>query len=261
MYKSINSLNRSVNKLNTSVENMNNMVTPAYKAKSVSFHETLDGLKTGTHRDFNSGAARKTRRDLDFAIFGTGFFEIQMPDGTLAYTRQGSFKVSATGELVTAQGYALSSKQNVNESTVNQSYDAITNDNNKFNLSVLSKSINVPTGETIKLANNNSLKDSQGNDLGELRLVTFQNIDGLKEIGQGIFVATAEAGDIDEVKVGDKTGETQIKQGYIESSNVSIVDNMAKIVQTNTTIKAHLKVIKMLDQMQENINSTLSRSV
>ncbi len=260
-YNSLNSLGNSVELLNSSVDNINNMATTAYKTKSPSFHETLNGIKSKEHRDFSSGLAKKTRRELDFAIQGVGFFEVQMPDGTLAYTRDGSFKLNNAGELVSSQGFPISNKQSVSAQNVNQAFDSLDSENKTFSLSVLSKKITVPAGQSPELTMDGTLKDLRGNDIGQLRVVTFNNLDGLKDAGGGLYTPTEQSGDIEEVALGDRNGESQIKQGYLESSNMSVIDNMAKIVQTNTTIKAKMKIIKMLDSMQETINSTIARSV
>ena len=260
-YKSVSSLNKSMKTLNSHIENINNQFTTGYKTKSESFTETLNGLQTSEHRDQSSGLAKKTERDLDFAISGVGFFEVQMPDGTLAYTRNGSLELNSVGELVTSHGYAITNKTGSEEVDINQAYDSLGQEGGKFNLSILSKKILVPTGETIKLGDEGALKDTKGNDIGELKLVTFPNLDGLKALGNGLFAATEAAGEIEEVLIGDKTGETKVKQGYLESSNMNMVREMGKIVQTNTAIKAHMKVLKMLDQMHETLNSALSRAV
>lgn len=257
----MNTLNRDLKYLENSAENINNMFTTGYKSKNMTFHETVNGMRAQDQRDFDSGVAKHTGRELDFAIDGRGFFEVQLPDGTLGYTRNGSLKLNANGELVTSQGYAITNKSDPEIDNINRTYDEITQGKTSFSLSAVSKKIQIPTGKSVISGDDGTLFDDNGNSLGKLRLVTFQNLDGLKDAGMGVFLPTAEAGAPEEIEPGDKTGETQLRQGYLEASNLNIIRDMAKITQTNTAIKAHLKVIKMLDQLQESLNSTLSRSI
>lgn len=262
-HRSINSLNRSMKALNDSVENVNNMFTTGYKTEKTTFHETINGLKVSSHRDFSSGSSKRTDRELDFAIDGVGFFEVQLPDGSLAYTRNGEFTLSPTGELLSPQGYPLTQKVAPSISEINNAYDSIEDQaSSSFNLSVTSKRIKVPTGQTIELAEDGTLNTKSGGDkVGKLFIATFPNLDGLEHVGDGLYMATDKAGSIEEVSVGDMETQTSIKQGHLESSNMSIVDEMAKITQQNTFAKAQMKIIKLLDQMQESLNSTISRNV
>lgn len=261
-HKSINSLNRSMQALNSSVENVNNMFTASYKAEKTTFHETLDGLKVSSHRDFKSGTPKRTDRELDFAIDGVGFFEVQLPDGTLAYTRLGDFRLSPSGELVSSHGYPLTQKVAPNISDINNAYDDIEEKpSGSFNLSVLSKKIKVPTGKPIVLEEDGTLKTKEGDSVGKIFIAAFPNLNGLKPVGDGLYLATEEAGAIEEVKIGEEENKTSVRQGHLESSNINIVDEMAKITQQNTAAKAQMKIIKLFDQMQESLNSTISRNV
>lgn len=261
-YKTMDAMRRDMSRINNSVNNVNNMFTPGYKAQRANFQDTLNGVKAARQKDFSTGMPKRTDRNLDFAINGRGFFEVQMPDGSLAYTRNGSFKVSPNGELTSSYGYPLTNKLTVDVGTLNRSYDALSNgDTQKFDLGVLSKSINIPSSQDFSVDNKGNLVTDSGSKIGQLRLVTFPNLDGLVDVGNGLFVPGREAGEIEEVVVGDMTGETRIQQGFIESANTNMLQEMATIKETESVVQAHIKVLKMLDQMQESLNNTISRNI
>ena len=96
-----NSVGLNMELLGEAVHNMNMSMARGYKAKKTTFHETLNGVKKVTMTDFKSGIPTKTYRELDFAIHGEGFFEVVMPDGTVAYTRNGALTVGPDGSLQT----------------------------------------------------------------------------------------------------------------------------------------------------------------
>ena len=243
------------------VDDINNSFTTGYKTKDMSFHETMDGIKTYNRRQFNDGVAKRTNRELDFAISGKGFFEVEMPDGTNAYTRDGSFTVGPNGELLSSQGFPVVTGHPDAE-FIAQSYDAATGEQSgSFDVGVHSSATFVPVGATVQLEEDGTLKTSQGQTIGKLNVVTFTNQDALRDIGDSLYLANKEAGAIKEADIGSFSGQTQIRQGHLETSNVSIVKNMADIVQLNTAIKAEMKIIKVLDQMQENLTSTITRNL
>jgi flagellar basal-body rod protein FlgG len=255
-------VNRHMQVLGDKVIDLNNIFTTGYKKKDTSFHETLNGMKSYYKRHHSDGQAKHTSRDLDFAIEGQGFFEIQLPDGTNAYTRDGSFTVGPNGELLSSQGYQVVTS-NPNAEFVSERYDDYLGGQQApgFDVGVHSSSTFIPIGATVKMDEDGTLRTEEGQILGKLSVVTFTNIDGLKDIGENIYMATENAGDIKEIQIGTMTGETKVRQGYLESSNVSIVKDMADIVQLNTAIKAEMKIIKVLDQMQENLTSTITRNL
>lgn len=260
-FKSMGTINRHMEDLGGLVEGINNTFTTGYKGKDLSFHETMDGMKMYERRNHQNGVAKKTNRELDFAIDGKGYFEIQLPDGTNAYTRDGSFTVGPNGELLSAQGYPVVTGHPDAE-FIAQDYDTLTGEkNSSFDVGVHSSATFIPVGSTVVLDDDGTLKTSEGQTLGKLNVVTFTNEDSLQDIGDGMFLANQYSGDIKEADIGTFAGQTTIRQGHLESSNVSIVKNMADIVQLNTAIKAEMKVIKVLDQMQENLTSTITRNI
>lgn len=254
-YKSMGSVNRHMDTLAETVTDINNTFTTAYKAKDSRFHETLNGIKRHTKRDLSDGVAKTTNRELDFALQGEGFFEVQLPDGTYAYTRDGSFSVGPTGELLSSQGYPVVTSRPDAE-FVNKSYDA-----ESFDVGVNAGSAFIPVGSSVLMDDDGTLKTDDGKLIGKLNLVNFTNPDGLKDIGDNLYMANAGTGEPVDVEIGTMNNQTQVRQGALETSNVSLVKNMSKMVQLNTIIKAEMKVIKILDQMQENLTSTITRNI
>lgn len=260
-YRSMGTINRHMDVLGNKVIDLNNIFTTGYKKRDTSFHETMSGMRAYNRRHHSSAQAKVTNRELDFAIEGQGFFEIQLPDGTNAYTRDGSFTVGPNGELLSAQGYPVVTS-NPTAEFVSERYDQLaTGAPQAFDVGVHSSATFIPVGATVVMDDTGTLRTDEGQILGKLSVVTFTNVDGLKDVGDNVYIASESAGDIKEVQIGDMRGETKVRQGYLETSNVSIVKDMADIVQLNTAIKAEMKIIKVLDQMQENLTSTITRNI
>jgi flagellar basal-body rod protein FlgG len=251
--ESYNTLRHDMENLSDNVHNVQNALTDGYKAKKTTFHETVNGLKTYETHDFSSGVAKKTYRELDFAIQGEGFFEVIMPDNTVAYTRSGSFKLSPDGELLAPQGYPIS--------TTASEQDLSNADTNQFSLSLSNSAIKIPTGVPVTLNDKGELFDPANDKLGKINLVTFTNLDGLRDLGNGLYVPTKDAGQTKDIKIGYMRGETQLLQGYVEGSNAQLMEGMSKILELNTAIKAEMKIFKTLDQMHGDLNSTISRNL
>ncbi len=248
-----NAVNHNLEMLGQNVQNMNMSMAPGYKAKKMTFHESLNGLRKVETTDFKSGVSIKTGRELDFAIDGAGFFEVLLPDGTVAYTRNGALSLSAEGRLQTPYGYEISTtaaKQDLSEA-----------DKMTFSLELSSRPVFIPAGVDIKLNEKGELIDPNNEVLGKINLVTFTNLNGLKSIGEGLYVPTRAAGDMKDIAIGDMRGETQLKQGFLEASNADAVYALSQILQLNTAIKAEMKVFKTLDQMHGELNQTISRNL
>lgn len=260
-YQALGTVNRHMKVLGDKVTDISNIFTVGYQGKINTFHDTLSGLRVTERKDFTSGVPNKTNQELDFAIEGKGFFEVELPDGTRAYTRNGSFKIDANGQLISAQGYPLVTS-NPNPEFVARTYDDILNDAApSFDARIHTGAVIIPTASTVMMDNDGTLKTEDGDLIGKLSVVSFTNVDGLHDVGDGLYIPTAQAGDIHELEIGPMLGQTQVRQGHLEQANVSIVDKMADIVQINTAIKAEMKIIKVLDQMQENLNSTITRNI
>ncbi len=256
---SMSTINRQVRSLGHSADNINNYFTTGYKSKSTRFYDTMHGIISQETKNFSTGIPRKTDRELDFAIDGVGFFEVIMPDGTYAYTRDGSFQLGPNGELQSPHGYPISNTSTNNLEDTKISYEQIME--GKLDVGLKSESINVPTGAGIVLQDSGVLESAEGEYLGKVALVAFPNVDGLKEIGNGLYLPTESSGRPEEIKTGEMNGQTHLLQGYIEASNTNLVQDMNRIVEMNSSVKAQMKVIKLLDQMQEGLNSTITRNL
>ena len=259
-----NSVDRSMRALEDRVSDINNSFTYGYKAKRTTFHDTVRGLQEQHTRDFNDGTAIKTNRQLDLALQGPGFFEIEMQDGTTAYTRAGSFSVSPAGQLVSSQGYYVVS-DNLTYAA-KKKFEAEGNsykpgEKMSFDTGVGSGEIIIPTGAEVHISEYGELETSDGKFLGKLSIVAFPNNDGLQDVGDGVYIATDLAGDPEPVTIGILDNQTRLRQGYLEKSNVDIVDQMADMNALNTHVKSQMKIIKMLDRMQEDLNQTITRNI
>lgn len=249
--ESLNGLRYNMELLNEQVESMNYTMSPGYKKRVTTFHDTVDGMRKQTRVDFSSGMATRTHRDLDFAIQGDGFFEVMMPDGSVAYTKDGSFQVSPEGKLVTQEGFEV----------VTSSADKQDGNSGSYSLGLSTSAIVIPVGTRVNLRKDGVLVDQMGEELGKLSLVTFNNLDGLKEINNSLYQPTLDAGEMHDVAIGDMIGETRVMQGFLESSNASVTDAMSRIQQLNKAVNINMKLFKTLDQMHGDLNSTISRNI
>jgi flagellar basal-body rod protein FlgG len=184
----------------------------------------------GTARDFSSGNLRSTSAPLDLAIEGDGFFQITTPNGTTAYTRSGSFHRDAQGTLVTADGYTLEPQ------------------------------ITIPANATIVSISKDGVVSAQiagqsaSQQLGTIELATFQNAAGLRPLGGNLFEVTSASGDAQTGAPGqDARGIVQ--QGFIEDSNVSVVEEMVNMILGQRAYEANSRVVRAADEMLGQINN------
>jgi flagellar basal-body rod protein FlgG len=177
-----------------------------------------------TERIFSQGSLSQTQNPLDIAINGQGFFQIQMPDGTLSYTRDGSFQRDSTGQVVNANGYPLSPSITIpsNALTISISRDGIV-------------SVTQPgtTGAT---------------QVGQVQLATFVNIGGLQATGDNLFVETASSGTPTPNTPGSN-GAGVLNQGYVETSNVNVAEELVNMIQTQRAYEMNSKAVTTSDQM------------
>ncbi len=197
------------------------------------------GLMTGTgvrvvatEKLFNQGSLVQTGNNLDMAIEGRGFFQILTPDGTLAYTRDGTFQVNANGEIVTAKGYALQPGITIPEDaqSITISSDGI--------VSVRQPGSSVPV------------------QAGTIQLSDFINPAGLQPIGQNLFLETGSSG---APQTGDagQNGIGSLSQGVLETSNVNTVEELVNMIETQRAYEMNSKAISTAEQMLEYANNTL----
>ncbi len=177
-----------------------------------------------TEHIFTQGSLQKTENGLDMAISGQGFFQVQMPDGTLAYTRDGAFQKDSTGQIVTSSGYPLSPAITIpaNATSVTISRDGV--------VSVLTAGSTAPT------------------QIGNIQLATFVNVGGLQSVGENLYVETASSGTPTPNTPGTN-GAGLINQGYLETSNVNVAEELVAMIQTQRAYELNSKAIQTSDNM------------
>jgi flagellar basal-body rod protein FlgG len=177
-----------------------------------------------TARNFMQGNLQQTGNALDMAINGAGFFQIQLPDGTTAYTRDGSFHVDSQGQVVNANGFALQ--------------PAITIPNNALQVSIGQDGTVTATlpGQT------------NPSTLGTIQLANFINPAGLQSQGQNLFIETAASG-TPSTNTPGTNGIGTLNQGYVETSNVNVVEELVNMITTQRAYELNSKAIQTSDQM------------
>ncbi len=181
------------------------------------------------HRIFQQGDLTETDNEFDFAINGEGFFQLQRPDGTYVYTRDGNFKVNANGELVNSSGYKLVPSISVDDEI---------------------REIKVAKDGTIKAVSS----DGTSNILDNLQLVKFINPAGLRPIGDNMYEATEYSGEPIYGNPGS-SGFGEVYQGYLESSNVDIVEEMINMITAQRAYEINSKTVKTIEEMMAIVNS------
>jgi len=177
-----------------------------------------------TEHIFTQGSLQQTQNPLDIAINGQGFFQIQMPDGTLAYTRDGAFQRDSTGQVVTSSGYPLS--------------PAVTIPSDATSISISRDGI-------VSVTQPGSTTASQ---VGTLQLASFTNIGGLQSVGENLFVETASSGTPTPNTPGSN-GTGLLNQGYVETSNVNVAEELVTMIQTQRAYEMNSKAVSTSDQM------------
>jgi flagellar basal-body rod protein FlgG len=240
--------------MDTISNNLANASTNGFKASRVIFEDLLyqnvrqpgaqssqqtqipSGLQAGTgvqpvatERIQNQGNLTQTNNNFDVAIQGAGFFQVLMPDGTTAYTRDGSFQTNYQGQLVTANGFALQPP------------------------------ITIPanaTGVTIGLDGTVSVTQAgvvAPVQVGSIQLATFINPTGLQSQGGNLYIQTASSG-APNLSVPGINGAGTLNQGYLETSNVNVVEELVNMIQTQRMYEMNSKVITASDQMLQKLS-------
>ena len=186
----------------------------------------------GTEKTFEQGGIFQTKKDLDMAIQGRGFFQVLLPDGTQAYTRNGSFQINAQGEMVTANGYRLQPAI-----TIPQSVQSITIGNDGVVTATL-------PGQT------------DSTQVGNVQLADFLNPAGLQPRGENLYVETTASGTAQPGTPG-LTGLGTLQQGALESSNVNVVEELVNMIETQRAYEMNSKAISTSDQMLQYLTNNL----
>lgn len=238
--------------LNTIANNLANVNTPGFKRSKIEFQDLLyqkprtvgaeagggnvvpTGIEVGngarvaaTSKVFTQGQLTSTGEKFDVAIQGDGFFEVQRPDGTTAYTRDGSFKLNANGTVVTSDG-----------------------------MPVLSGFQGVPPGTTgVHIAENGEVtyEAADGAQTFRLTLTRFANPSGLRSLGGNLYEETPASGTPETGQPGE-AGFGTVLQGYMETSNVNIVEEMVNLIIAQRAYEVNSKSIQTSDEMLQNIN-------
>ena len=186
----------------------------------------------GTEKTFEQGSIFQTKNAFDMAIQGRGFFQVLMPDGTQAYSRNGAFQVNAQGEMVTANGYRLQ--------------PAITIPNG-------AQSVTIGTDGVVSVTLPGQTDSTQ---VGNVQLADFINPAGLQPRGENLFVETTSSGAAQNGTPG-LTGLGTLQQGALESSNVNVVEELVNMIETQRAYEMNSKAISTSDQMLQYLTNNL----
>lgn len=241
--------------IDTISNNLANVNTTAFKRSRANFHDLLyqtlkapgqtstagtmvpSGIQIGAgsrvssvEKMFNEGAIRITNKTTDLMIEGEGFFRVQKDDGSIAYTRDGSFRIDNQGRLVTSEGFPL-----VPEIVIPE---RISHD--KINVG-MDGSVSARVGSEVE-------------ELGQILLANFVNPTGLDSLGRNLYGATPASGE-PIVSPPNTQGFGRIGQGELEGSNVNIVEEMVNMISGQRAYEINSKVIQTGDQMLQQTNN------
>ncbi|MEM7082008.1 MAG: flagellar basal-body rod protein FlgG [Pseudomonadota bacterium] len=185
-----------------------------------------------TQKTFEQGNIGQTNNSLDIAVSGRGFFEILLPDGGQAYTRDGAFQLNSQGEMVTSSGYSLQPGISIPDGA---------------------QSITIGTDGTVSVR---LIDQPAPVQVGNVQLADFINPAGLEPRGQNLFVETAASG---APQVGNPglNGLGTLAQGSLEGSNVNVVEELVGMIETQRAYEMNSKAISTSDQMLEYVNNQL----
>jgi len=244
-------------KMSTIANNLANAGTTGYKRSRAIFQDLLyqnvrqvgaqssqdtrlpSGLMIGTgvrtvatEKLFTQGNLTQTDNQLDMAIQGEGFFEILLPDGSQAYTRDGSFQVDDQGQLVTATGYVVQ--------------PTITIPDNAMSFAIASGGV-----VSVRLAGS-----SESTQVGTVQLADFINPAGLQAMGENLYLESSSSGAPQTGNPG-LNGLGTVVQGYVESSNVNVVEELVNMIETQRAYEMNSKAISTSDQMLQYVSNNL----
>ncbi|MFY9329898.1 MAG: flagellar basal-body rod protein FlgG [Georgfuchsia sp.] len=205
-------------------------------AQSSQQNQLPSGLQIGTgvrpvatERIFTQGNLQQTGNSLDAAIQGPGFFQVLLPDGTTAYTRDGSFQVNSQGQLVTSSGYQVQPAITIPANTL---------------------SVTIGKDGTISATQSGSATPVQ---LGTLQLANFINPAGMQSHGENLYLETAASGTASNGSPGSN-GLGLLNQGYAETSNVNVVEELVNMIQTQRAYEINSKAVTISDQMLQRLS-------
>jgi flagellar basal-body rod protein FlgG len=179
---------------------------------------------------FSQGNMENTQNELDLAIEGDGFFQIALPNGETAYTRDGAFKLDSNGRIVNADGFSL-------EPEIAIPSDAL--------------SISVGLDGTVSVL---QAGESTPSEIGTIELARFVNPAGLISMGKNLFITSEASGD-EMIGTAGENGLGTLAQGFLEMSNVSVVDEMVNMITAQRAYESNSKAIQAADEMLQLANN------
>ncbi|HEY3380293.1 MAG TPA: flagellar basal-body rod protein FlgG [Vicinamibacterales bacterium] len=255
LYTAASGMNAQQTNIDNIAHNLANVNTSGFKKSRVEFQDLVYqqlkqagsptstsgeapvGLEAGlgtrpvaTARDFSSGNLKSTGGTLDLAIEGRGFFQVATPDGTTAYMRSGALHLNGQGMLVTADGYQLE--------------PAITIPPNAISVTISRQGI----------VSASLPGQSAAQQIGTIELASFQNPAGLTALGGNLFAPTTASGEPTNGVPGTD-GLGTVAQGFLEESNVSVVEEMVNMILGQRAYEANSRVVKAADEMLQQVNN------
>jgi flagellar basal-body rod protein FlgG len=238
--------------------NLANMTTTGYKAERPEFQDLIYqdlrrvgtnstdqgtilpvgvqiglGVKTGAiSRNTGQGTLQATENALDIAVQGKGYFQIELPDGTIGYTRDGAFKLSQDGIIVTREGFTV-------QPAVTVPQDAI--------------DLSINSSGQVEVLLEGQVDPQQ---LGQLEMASFINPAGLQAMGDNMFMETAASGDPILGNPGED-GFGSLLQGYLENSNVNPVSEITDLIVAQRAYEMNTKVLTASDEMLQSLNQSV----
>lgn len=239
-------------------QNLANMTTTGYKQQRAEFDDLIyqDLRRTGTtttgqstilpsgvqiglgvntaaiSRNTNQGTFEQTENALDLAVQGKGYFQVQLPDGTQAFTRDGTFKLSRDGIIVTREGYTVE--------------PAITVPEDAESISINAEGIVEVTLQG----------QPEPQELGQFELATFINPNGLQALGNNLFLETPASGD-PVLGIPGEDGVGALLQGYLENSNVNPVQEITGLIVAQRAYEMNTRVLTAADEMLQSLNQSV----
>jgi flagellar basal-body rod protein FlgG len=256
LYSAGSGMNAQQMTIDSIAHNLANANTAGFKARRMQFQDLLyqnflqpgaaagsqtvvpSGLQIGlgTRPAANSiiltqGSFQQTDNPLDVVIEGKGFFQIRRPTGEIAYTRSGNFQMDRDGNIVTGNGDPLEPQ---------------------ITIPAQAQSVTIAADGTVSYTQPGQ---AAAQIAGQIQLANFQNPGGLNSIGNGLFLPTDASGDPAVGNPGGQEGLGTLQQGYLEASNVSVVEEFINMITTQRAFEANSKVVKAADEMYSQINN------
>ena len=179
---------------------------------------------------FIQGDYQNTQNELDMVIEGDGFFQVLQPDGEVAYTRAGSFKLDGEGRVVTSDGFFMEPE---------------------ISIPTDSTAISIGTDGTVSVL---QAGETEASEIGTIELARFVNPAGLQSIGRNLYLPTSASGDVITGTAGED-GFGTLAQGYLEMSNVSVVEEMVNMIMAQRAYEINSKAIQTSDEMLQMANN------